>query len=63
MLDMAVSACRDLEPGSVGEALDTVGTALEAAGALLDTPETLSGAFDLVYRSNALLATEIPDGD
>ena len=61
MLDMAVSACRDLEPGSVGEALDTVGTALEAATTLLDSPEHLRGAFDLVYRANALLATEIPD--
>ncbi len=62
MLDMAVAACRDLEPGAVGEALDTAGTALEAAGALLDSPETLRAAFDLVYRTNALLATEIPDG-
>ena len=62
MLDMAIAACRDLEPGAVGEALDTVGTALEAAAALIDTPEMLRGAFDLVYRSNALLATEIADG-
>jgi hypothetical protein len=62
MLDMAVAACRDLEPGAVGEAMDTVGTALEAAAALLDSPETLRGAFDLVYRANALLATEVPDG-
>ncbi len=62
MLDMAVAACRDLDPGSVGEAMDTAGTALEAAGALLESPETLRGAFDLVYRSNALLATEMPDG-
>jgi hypothetical protein len=61
MLDMAASACRDPEPGAVAEALDTVGTALEAAGALLESPETIRGAFDLVYRANALLATEIPD--
>jgi len=62
MLDMAIAACRDPEPGSVGGALDTAGTALSAASALVESPETLRGAFDLIYRTNALLATEIPDG-
>lgn len=61
MLDMALAACRDPEPGSVGQALDTVGGALSAARTLLESEEMLRGAFDLVYRSNALLATEILD--
>jgi hypothetical protein len=61
MLDMALAACRDPEPGSVGQALDTVGGALSAARTLLESEEMPRGAFDLVYRSNALLATEILD--
>ena len=31
MLDMALAACRDPEPGDVGEALETIGAALSAA--------------------------------
>ena len=31
MLDMAIAACRDPEPGAVGEALETIGAALSAA--------------------------------
>ncbi len=62
MLDMAIAACRDPEPGSVGATLDTAGTALSAANTLVENPETLRAAFDLIYRTNALLATEIPDG-
>ena len=30
MLDMAIAACRDPEPGAVGEALETIGAALSA---------------------------------
>ena len=62
MLDMAIAACRDPDPGSVGATLDTAGTALSAASTLVENPETLRAAFDLIYRTNALLATEIPDG-
>jgi hypothetical protein len=62
MLDMALAACRDPEPGSVGEALDTIGAALSAADALLDAEGGLRAAIDLVYRSIVRAATEIPDG-
>jgi hypothetical protein len=61
MLDMALAACRDPEPGSVGEALDTIGTALAAAGGLLGSDDGLRPAIDLVYRSIVRAATEIPD--
>jgi predicted TIM-barrel fold metal-dependent hydrolase len=61
MLDMAVAACRDPEPGSVGEALDTIGAALSAADALLDAEGGVRAAIDLVYRAIVRAATEIPD--
>jgi len=61
MLDMAIAACRDPQPGSVGEVMEMAGNALTAAHALIESPETLRAAFDLIYRTNALLATEIPD--
>src|SRR3984957_8629962 len=35
MLEMALAACRDPDPGDVGEALETIEVALTAAGALL----------------------------
>ncbi len=62
MLDMALAACRDPEPGSVGEALEVIGTALGAAEALLASEEGIRPAIDLVYRSIVRAATEIPDG-
>jgi hypothetical protein len=62
MLDMALAACRDPEPGSVGEALDTIGAALSAADALLDADGGLRASIDLVYRSIVRASTEIPDG-
>ncbi len=62
MLDMALAACRDPEPGSVGDALDTIGAALAAADALLDDEAGIRPAIDLVYRSIVRAATEIPDG-
>ncbi len=62
MLDMALAACRDPEPGSVGEALDTIGAALAAADGLLDDEDGIRPAIDLVYRSIVRAATEIPDG-
>ena len=61
MLDMAVAACRDPDPGSDGEALETIGAALSAADALLQTEDGTRPAIDLVYRAIVRAATEIPD--
>ena len=63
MLDMAVAACRDPHPGSVGEALETIGRALSAASAMLNEQDGVRPAIDLVYRSIVRAATEIPDSD
>jgi predicted TIM-barrel fold metal-dependent hydrolase len=62
MIDMALAACRDPEPGAVGQALDTIGAALAAAAALLETEHGAPAALDLLFRSMALAATEVPDG-
>jgi hypothetical protein len=62
MLDMAIAACRDPEPGSVGEALETIGGALSAANTLLQADENVRPAIDLVSRALVRAATEIPDG-
>jgi hypothetical protein len=59
MLEMAIAACRDPEPGDVGEALETIGTALSAAEALLVDEDGIRGAIDLVFRSMARAATEL----
>lgn len=61
MLEMAIAACRDPDPGDVGEALETIGRALEAAGALMREGDGIRAAIDLVYRSNVMAATEILD--
>ena len=61
MLEMAIAACRDPDPGSDGEALETIGTALSAAGALMGDGDGVRPAIDLVYRSIVRAATEIPD--
>ena len=61
MLDMALAACRDPEPGSDGEALETIGAALSAAGALVDKENGPRAAIDLVYRAIVRAATEISD--
>jgi len=61
MLDLAIAVCRDPEPGAVGEALDTIGAALVAARALLDTEQGLRPALDLLFRAVARAATELPD--
>jgi uncharacterized protein len=60
MLDLAISVCRDPNPGPVGEALDTIGAALVAARALLDTDGGARPAIDLLYRAMARAATEPP---
>jgi predicted TIM-barrel fold metal-dependent hydrolase len=62
MLDMAVAACRDPQPGSVSEALEAIGRALSAASAMLSEEDGVRPAIDLVYRSIVRAATEIPDG-
>jgi predicted TIM-barrel fold metal-dependent hydrolase len=61
MLDMALAACRDPEPGAVGEALEVIGGALGAAGVLLRSEDGIRPAIDLLYRSMARAATELPD--
>jgi predicted TIM-barrel fold metal-dependent hydrolase len=62
MLDLALAACRDPDPGSDGEALEAIGAALGAADKLLGEEDGVRAAIDLVYRSNARAATEIRDG-
>jgi uncharacterized protein len=61
MLDMAIAACRDPQPGADGEALETIGAALSAADALVEQPDGPRAAIDLVYRAIVRAATEIPD--
>ncbi len=61
MLDMAIAACRDPEPETVGEALETVGSALRAADTLLEEDGGVRPAIDLVYRAIVRAATEVPD--
>jgi predicted TIM-barrel fold metal-dependent hydrolase len=61
MLDMAIAACRDPEPGDVAEALEVLGSALGAAAALLRDPDGVRPAIDLVYRAIVRAATELPD--
>ena len=60
MLDLAISVCRDPEPGPVGDALDAIGTALLAARALLDAEGGARPALDLLFRAMAHAATELP---
>jgi uncharacterized protein len=62
MLDMALAACRDPEPGTDGEALETIGAALRAADTLLVSEDGVRPAIDLVYRAIVRAATEVPDG-
>jgi predicted TIM-barrel fold metal-dependent hydrolase len=61
MLDMARAACRDPQPGSDGEALETIGAALSAADALVGEENGARAAIDLVYRAIVRAATEIHD--
>jgi predicted TIM-barrel fold metal-dependent hydrolase len=61
MLDMAIAACRDPDPGSIGDALETIGSALSAASAMLAHEDGIRPAIDLVYRSIVRAATEVPD--
>ena len=61
MLDMAVAACRDPDPGEDGEAMEMIGAALTAAGKLMAEEGGVRPAIDLVYRSIVRAATELPD--
>ncbi len=61
MLEMAIAACRDPDPGEVGEALQTIGAALAAAHTLLQDEDGVRPAIDLLYRAMALAVTEVPD--
>jgi hypothetical protein len=59
MLEMAIAACRDPEPASVGDALEVIERALSAAATLLGEEDGIRPAIDLVYRSNVRAATEL----
>jgi uncharacterized protein len=61
MLEMALAACRDPEPGGDGEALEAIGGALAAADSLVGEEDGVRAAIDLVYRAIVRAATEIPD--
>jgi uncharacterized protein len=61
MLDLAIAACRDPQPGAVGDALVTIGAALSAAGTLMESEDGVRPAIDLVYRAIVRAATEVPD--
>lgn len=60
MVDMAIAACRDPQPGDVAEALTTIGSALSAAAVLMAEPDGTRAAIDLLYRSIVRAATEPP---
>ncbi len=59
MLDMAIAACRDPDPGEVGDALETIAAALGAADTLLDQEDGVRAAIDLIFRANVCAATEL----
>ncbi len=61
MLDMAIAATRDPDPGEDGEALETVGRALRASAKLVQEEDGVRPAIDLLFRANVLAATEVPD--
>ncbi|HWX46217.1 MAG TPA: amidohydrolase family protein [Solirubrobacteraceae bacterium] len=62
MLEMAIAACRDPEPGEVGQTLEEIGVALLAAAALLQQGvDGVRPAIDLVFRAMARAVTELPD--
>ncbi len=58
MLEMAVAACRDPDPGDVGEALEVIGSAFSAAAVLMQDQDGIRAAIDLVYRALVRAATE-----
>lgn len=67
MIDLALAACRDPQPGADGEALALIEGALSAAVYLLrddsETRQRAGGAIDLIFRSIAHAATAVLDGE
>ena len=61
MLDLAIAACRDPDPGAAGEALEEIGAALVAARALMESDGGARPAINLLYLSMARAATWLPD--
>lgn len=65
MLEMALAACRDPEPGDNGEALETISAGLETAAQLVREGDgshpTIRCAIDLLFRCNVHAATSIVD--
>ncbi|HEY7836210.1 MAG TPA: amidohydrolase family protein [Solirubrobacteraceae bacterium] len=61
MLDMAIAATRDPDPGKDAEALETIGRALRAAATVATEAGGIRAAIDLVYRANVLAATQVAD--
>ncbi len=61
MLEMAIAATRDPDPGEDAEALETIGRALRATSTLLGEEDGVRAAIDLVFRANVLAATQVPD--
>ncbi|HEY1687269.1 MAG TPA: amidohydrolase family protein [Solirubrobacteraceae bacterium] len=61
MLELALAACRDPDPGEDGTSMEMIGTALQAAVTLLreggDAPQSVRGAIDLLFRSTIHAAT------
>jgi predicted TIM-barrel fold metal-dependent hydrolase len=60
MLELAIAACRDPQPGGDGDALEQIGATLIAARALLDVEGAQRPAIDLLFRAVARAATEPP---
>jgi uncharacterized protein len=60
ILELAIAACRDPQPGADGDTLEQVGAALIAARALLDVEGAQRPAIDLLFRAVARAATELP---
>ncbi len=62
MLELAIAACRDDDPGELAEELELLGETLGAAAKLLASGEDgVRATFDLIYRSNAFAWT-VPAG-
>jgi hypothetical protein len=61
MLEMAMAACRDPDPGNYGDALETIGETLAVARAMLQSDDGVGPAIDLLYRAMVRAATEMPD--
>ncbi|MHB1469410.1 MAG: amidohydrolase family protein [Solirubrobacteraceae bacterium] len=65
MLEMALAACRDPEPGEDGAALETIAVALETASAIVRESDGSQAAtrcaIDLLFRSSVHAATSVLD--